>query len=164
MKLLIPFTGYFCQAKAIVRGPFPTTDPEGLSAYAECLPNGAQQLFAHRKARFPRGAAAVFLKCRRGYEVASVVMPEELFRDGPITAPFAEPNKLRSRDIWRLLNRAWPFIRPYRRDLVRLFILLMPGAAGGLFGFVLIRIFFDVIGNGQPLTQYEAWLLRLPLN
>src|SRR5690348_4283540 len=119
---------------------------------------------AHRKARFPRGAAAVFLKCRRGYEVASVVMPEELFRDGPITAPFAEPNKLRSRDIWRLLNRAWPFIRPYRRDLVRLFILLMPGAAGGLFGFVLIRIFFDVIGNGQPLTQYEAWLLRLPLN
>jgi ABC-type multidrug transport system fused ATPase/permease subunit len=93
-----------------------------------------------------------------------VVVPEELSRDGPITAPFAEPDQLRSRDIFHLLSRAWPFIRPYRRDLVRLFVLLMPGAAGGLFGLVLIRIFFDVIGNGQPLTPYEAWLLRLPLN
>jgi ATP-binding cassette, subfamily B, bacterial len=91
-------------------------------------------------------------------------MPEEFSKDGPITAPFAEPDKLRSRDIWRLLSRAWPFIRPYQRDLVRLFILLMPGAAGGLFGLVLIRVFFDVIGNGKPLTPYEAWLLRLPLN
>jgi len=42
--------------------------------------------------------------------------------------------------------------------------MLLPGAAAGLFGLVLIRIFFDVIGNGQPLTPYEAWLLRLPLN
>jgi ABC-type multidrug transport system fused ATPase/permease subunit len=40
----------------------------------------------------------------------------------------------------------------------------LPAAAGGLFGLVLIRIFFDVIGNGQPSTSYEAWLLRLPLN
>ena len=91
-------------------------------------------------------------------------MPEEISRDGPITAPFAEPSQLGSRDILRLLSRAWPFVRPYRRDLVRLFVLLLPGAATGLFGLVLIRIFFDVIGNGQPLTAYEAWLLRLPLN
>jgi ATP-binding cassette subfamily B protein len=99
-----------------------------------------------------------------GFEMALVVIPGEISGNGPITAPFAEPNQLRSRDILRLLSRAWPFIRPYRRDLVRLFVLLMPGAAGGLFGLVLIRIFFDVIGNGQPLTPYEAWLLRLPLN
>jgi len=91
-------------------------------------------------------------------------MPEEISRDGPITAPFAEPSQLGSRDILRLLSRAWPFIRPYRRDLVRLFVLLLPGAATGLFGLVLIRIFFDVIGNGRPLTAYDAWLLRLPLN
>src|SRR6516165_10710694 len=93
-----------------------------------------------------------------------VVMPEEISGDGPITAPFVEPGLLRSRDILRLLSRAWPFIRPYRRHLVRLFVLLLPAAAGGLFGLVLIRIFFDVIGNGQPSTSYEAWLLRLPLN
>ena len=91
-------------------------------------------------------------------------MSEEISRDGPITAPFAEPSQLRSRDILRLLSRAWPFIKPYRRDLVRLFVMVLPGAATGLFGLVLIRIFFDVIGNGQPLTAYEAWLLRLPLN
>jgi len=38
------------------------------------------------------------------------------------------------------------------------------GVAAGLFGLVLVRIFLDVIGNGEPLTPYEAWLLRLPLN
>src|SRR6516225_6532069 len=91
-------------------------------------------------------------------------MPEERSIDAPISAPFAEPSQLRSRDIWRLLIRGWPFISPYRGDLVRLFLLLLPGAATGLFGLVLIRIFFDVVGNGQPLTPYEAWLLRLPLN
>jgi hypothetical protein len=85
-------------------------------------------------------------------------MPEEISRDGPITAPFAEPSQLGSRDIL-LLSRAWPFIRPYRRDLGRLFVLLLPGAATGLFGLVLIRIFFDVIGNGQPLRRVSAdWL------
>ncbi len=92
------------------------------------------------------------------------VMGEGIITDGPISAPFADPPQLRSRDIFRLLSRAWPFIKPYRRDVVKLFVLLLPGAAAGLFGLVLIRIFFDVIGNGQPLTDYEAWLLRLPLN
>jgi ATP-binding cassette subfamily B protein len=87
-----------------------------------------------------------------------------MFSNAPISAPFAEPGQLRSSDILRLLPRALPFFRPYRRDLVQLFVLAVPGAASGLFGLVLIRIFFDVIGNGQPLTPYEAWLLRLPLN
>jgi ABC-type multidrug transport system fused ATPase/permease subunit len=91
-------------------------------------------------------------------------VPEEKFRDGPITAPFADPEQLRSRDILNLLNRAWPFIRPFRRDLVSLFVTLLPGAATGLFGLVLIRIFFDVVGNGRSLTPYEAWLLRLPID
>ena len=90
-------------------------------------------------------------------------MSEEISRDGPITASFAEPSQLRSSDILRLLSRAWPFIKPYRRDLVRLFVMVLPGAATGLLGLILIRIFFDVIGNGHPLTAYEAWLLRLPL-
>ncbi|MBV8054588.1 MAG: hypothetical protein JO071_05035, partial [Deltaproteobacteria bacterium] len=93
-----------------------------------------------------------------------MMIPEEISADNAITAPFAEPDQLCSRDILRLLSRAWPFIRPYRHHLVRLFVLLLPAAAAGLFGLVLIRIFFDVIGNGQPLTPYEAWLLRLPLN
>ncbi|MBV8773960.1 MAG: ABC transporter ATP-binding protein [Deltaproteobacteria bacterium] len=91
-------------------------------------------------------------------------MPETITTGGPITAPFAEPRQVRSRDVLRLLGLAWPFIRPYWRDVVRLFLLLLPGAAVGLLGLVLVRIFFDVIGGGQPLTRYEAWMLRLPLN
>jgi ABC-type multidrug transport system fused ATPase/permease subunit len=82
----------------------------------------------------------------------------------PITAPFAVPDRLCSRDIFRLLSRTWPFIKPYRANLIRLFVLLLPGAAAGLFGLVLVRVFFDVIGNGQPLTLYEALLLHLPLS
>jgi ATP-binding cassette, subfamily B, bacterial len=93
-----------------------------------------------------------------------LVMAAKILKDGPITAPFAEPDQLRSRDIFRLLGLAWPFIRPYKRQLVRLLVMLLPGVAGGLFGLMLIRIFLDVIGNGQPLTPYEAWLLRLPVN
>jgi ABC-type multidrug transport system fused ATPase/permease subunit len=91
-------------------------------------------------------------------------MPEEISTEGPITASFSEPDQLRSRDIFRLLSRAWPFIRPYRRDLVRLFVMLLPGAAAGLFALLVIRVVFDVIGNSQPLTPSEAWLLRLPLS
>src|SRR5690348_8686496 len=91
-------------------------------------------------------------------------MPGEPPHRSPITAPYADPDQLVSRDVFRLLSRAWPFIRPYRRDVIRLFIMLLPGAAAGPFGLMLVRIFFDVIGNGQPLSAYEAWLLRLPLN
>jgi ATP-binding cassette, subfamily B, bacterial len=90
-------------------------------------------------------------------------MSDQESKGRPITARFEEPDRLRSRDIFRLLSLAWPFIRPYRADLIRLFVMLLPGAAAGLFGLVLVRIFFDVIGNGQPLTPYEVWLLHLPL-
>src|SRR5439155_6640105 len=92
-----------------------------------------------------------------------VVMAAETTTNRPITVPFPEPGEIRSRDIFRLLSRAWPFIKPFWRDVVRLFLMLLPGAAAGLFGLVLIRIFLDVIGNGRPLTPYEGWLLRLPL-
>jgi ATP-binding cassette, subfamily B, bacterial len=85
-------------------------------------------------------------------------------RDHLISPPFAEPGRLRSRDIFGLLSRSWPFTRPYRRDLVCLFLMLLPGAAAGLFSLMMIRIFFDVIGNGRPLTAHEAWLLSLPLS
>ena len=90
--------------------------------------------------------------------------PDGGSRGNPIAAAFADPGRLRSRDIFRLLSRSWPFIRPYKADLIRLFVMLLPAAAAGLFGLILVRIFFDVIGNGQPLTSYEAWLLHLPLS
>ena len=90
-------------------------------------------------------------------------MAEEIFKQS-ITAEFPDPHRLRSRDVLRLLRLCWPFIKPYRRDLGRLILMLLPAAAAGIFGLVLIRVFFDVIGNGHPLTHYEAWLLRLPLN
>src|SRR5215813_11891740 len=89
-------------------------------------------------------------------------MSDQESKSRPITARFEEPDRLRSSDIFRLLSLAWPFIRPYRADLIRLFVMLLPGAAAGLFGLVLVRIFFDVIGHGQPLTPYEVWLLHLP--
>src|SRR5216683_2409559 len=91
-------------------------------------------------------------------ENTPVRVQDVMSRDDPITAVFANPRQL------RLLSRVWPFIRPYRRDLATLFVVVLPGAATGLFGLLLIRIFFDVVGNGQPLTAYEAWLLRLPLD
>lgn len=82
----------------------------------------------------------------------------------PITASFPEPGKLRSRDIFHLLARSWPFIRPYRRDLVRLFVAILPGAVTAVFALLLIQIFFDVVGSGAPLTPYQAQLLRLPID
>src|SRR6266478_189401 len=83
-------------------------------------------------------------------ENTPVRVQDVMSRDDPITAVFANPSQLCSRDIFRLLSRVWPFIRPYRRDLATLFVVVLPGAATGLFGLLLIRIFFDVVGNGQP--------------
>jgi ABC-type multidrug transport system fused ATPase/permease subunit len=111
---------------------------------------------------------AIFSRAWRPYaegsrcEVVRAAMSDEESKGRPISAPFAAPDRLRSRDIFRLLSRAWPFIRPYRADLIRLFVMLLPGAAAGLAGLILVRIFFDVIGNGQPLSPSEAWLLHLP--
>src|ERR1039458_3298327 len=39
---------------------------------------------------------------------------------------FPDARQLRSRDVFRLVARAWPFIRPYRRHLVYLFLATLP--------------------------------------
>ncbi|MGH7925947.1 MAG: ABC transporter ATP-binding protein [Candidatus Binatus sp.] len=88
-----------------------------------------------------------------------------------ITAPppanevaFPAARRLRSRDVFRLATRVWPFVRPYRRHLVYLFLLAMPALLGGLVGLNLTRVFFDVVGHGAALTTAQAWMLRVPLH
>src|SRR5579863_7428506 len=75
--------------------------------------------------------------------------------------PLAAPSSLTSRDVLRLLPRAWPFIRPYQRHLIGLLLLTLPGLGVGLVALTLIRIFFDVIGHGQALTALQARMLLL---
>jgi ATP-binding cassette, subfamily B, bacterial len=88
-----------------------------------------------------------------------------------ITAPpaaseiaFPDARRLRSRDVFRLLARVWPFIRPYRRHLVYLFLATLPALIGGLIGLTLVRVFFDVVGHGGTLTRGQAWMLRVPIH
>ncbi len=76
---------------------------------------------------------------------------------------FPEPARLRSYDIFRLLPHAWPFIRPYKQHLGYLFLMMVPWLPGGLFALMMIRIFFDVIGHGEPLTHGEALILGLSM-
>jgi ABC-2 type transport system permease protein len=33
-----------------------------------------------------------------------------------------------------------------------------------LFGLTMIRVFFDVVGHGEPLKPMEAWMLRVPID
>ncbi len=87
-----------------------------------------------------------------------------------ITAPpvpselaFPEARRLRSRDVFRLVARVWPFIRPYRRHLAYLFLLTLPLMIGGLVGLTLMRVFFDVVGHGAALKPVEASILHVPL-
>jgi ATP-binding cassette, subfamily B, bacterial len=75
---------------------------------------------------------------------------------------FPDARQLRSRDVFRLLARVWPFVRPYRRHLVYLFILTMPALLGGLVGLNLTRVLFDVVGHGAALTRAQAWMLHVP--
>jgi len=88
-----------------------------------------------------------------------------------ITAPpapseiaFPDARRLRSRDVFRLVVRVWPFVRPYRRHLAYLFLLTMPALLGGLVGLNLTRVFFDVVGHGDRLTRAQAWMLHVPLD
>ncbi len=76
---------------------------------------------------------------------------------------FADPSRLRSRDIFRLAPRAWPFIRPYKRHLLYLFLAMAPGLPAGLFTILMTRVFFDAVGHGHSLTRAEAWMLQLPM-
>jgi ABC-type multidrug transport system fused ATPase/permease subunit len=78
------------------------------------------------------------------------------------TLEFPDSHRLRSRDVFRLITRVWPFIRPYRKHLGLLMLSLVPALPTGLFVLALTRIFFDVVGNGHPLTPFEAWLVHFP--
>jgi ATP-binding cassette, subfamily B, bacterial len=82
----------------------------------------------------------------------------------PSEIAFPDARRLRSRDVFRLLARVWPFVRPYRRHLAYLFILIMPALLAGLVGLNLTRVFFDVVGHGAALTRVQAWMLRVPLH
>ena len=82
----------------------------------------------------------------------------------PPTRPFPSPEKLRSRDVLHLLIRTWPFIRPYKRHLLYLWLMVLPGVPAGLAALYLLPIFFDVIGNGHPLTLGQARFLLVPLD
>jgi ATP-binding cassette, subfamily B, bacterial len=77
---------------------------------------------------------------------------------------FPDARQLRSRDVFLLLVRVWPFIRPYRRHLVYLFLAMLPALLGGLLALNLVRVFFDVVGHGKALTPAQAWMLRVPLH
>ena len=77
---------------------------------------------------------------------------------------FPDPHSIRTRDIFRLYARVWPFVRPYRRHLLFLGLAAAPALPAGLLAIVMTRIFFDVIGNGHPLTRAEAMLIHAPLN
>ncbi len=77
---------------------------------------------------------------------------------------FPHARQLRSRDVFGLAARAWPFIRPYKRHLVYLLLTIIPSLPAGLIGLTMIRIFFDVVGHGDAIRPAEAWLLRVPLD
>jgi ABC-type multidrug transport system fused ATPase/permease subunit len=77
---------------------------------------------------------------------------------------FPPPEQLRSRDIFRLAPRVWPFIKPYKRHLMYLALGVVPGLPGGLFALAMLGVFFDSVGNGKPLNPFQAWLLRVPIS
>jgi len=66
--------------------------------------------------------------------------------------------------VFRLVARAWPFIRPYRRHLLYLFLATLPLLLGGLLALNLTRVFFAVVGHGGALTPAQAWMLHVPLH
>jgi subfamily B ATP-binding cassette protein MsbA len=77
---------------------------------------------------------------------------------------FPSPDQLRSRDIFRLTPRVWPFIRPFKRHLVYLALSVVPGLPGGLFALALLGVFFDTVGQGKPLNKFQAWMLHVPMS
>jgi len=77
---------------------------------------------------------------------------------------FPAADRLRSRDVFRLAPRAWPFIKPYKKHLIYLALGVVPGLPGGLVALALLGVFFDVVGQDKPLNQFQAWMLRVPIN
>jgi ABC-type multidrug transport system fused ATPase/permease subunit len=76
---------------------------------------------------------------------------------------FPLPEQLRSRDIFRLAPRVWPFIQPFKQHLIYLALGVVPGLPGGLFALALLGVFFDAVGQGKPLNKFQAWMLHLPM-
>jgi ABC-type multidrug transport system fused ATPase/permease subunit len=74
---------------------------------------------------------------------------------------FPRASALRSRDVFRLIPRIWPFVRPYRRDLLYLFLMLAPGLPIGLLLVVMTQVLVDVVAQGEPLGSIQARLLLL---
>ena len=101
-----------------------------------------------------------------GNSVGAILNAESTIAAPPAASELAFPDarQLRSRDVFRLVARAWPFIRPYRRHLVYLFLATLPALLGGLLALNLTRVFFDVVGHGAALTPLQAWMLRVPLH
>ncbi len=79
------------------------------------------------------------------------------------TLEYPDSHRLRSRDVFRLIPRIWPFVRPYRRHIVFLVLMSVPFLPAGLLVIASTRIFYDVVGNGHPLTRGEALLIHVPL-
>jgi ABC-type multidrug transport system fused ATPase/permease subunit len=76
---------------------------------------------------------------------------------------FTDSHRLRSRDVFRLIARIGPFVRPYRKHLVFLVLMSIPLLPAGLLVIASTRIFYDVVGNGHALTRGEALLIHVPL-
>ena len=76
---------------------------------------------------------------------------------------FTDSHRLRSRDVFRLVTRIGPFVRPYRKHLAFLVLMSIPLLPAGLLVIASSRIFYDVVGNGHALTRGEALLIRVPL-
>jgi ABC-type multidrug transport system fused ATPase/permease subunit len=84
----------------------------------------------------------------------------------PLVVPkleFTDSHRLRSRDVFRLIPRIWPFVRPYRKHIIFLVLMSIPLLPAGLLVIASTRIFYDVVGNGHPLTRGEALLIHVPL-
>ena len=84
-------------------------------------------------------------------------------REASSSTALPAPEKMRSRDIFRLVPRVWPFVRLFRRHLVYLTLAVIPLLPGGLFSLALLGVFFDAVGQGNPLNRFQAWMLRVPM-
>ena len=73
--------------------------------------------------------------------------PERVFPAPPASElTFPRVRALRARDVFALAARAWPFIRPYRRHLLFLFLLMLLTFPVGL-------------NNGLAVTSLRSHIL-----
>src|ERR1700683_4027456 len=106
-------------------------------------------------------ASALSISTERERLDASIAAADE--HAAAAATAFPEPQDLRSRDIFRLVPRVWPFIKPYKKHLIYLLLSVIPGLPGGLFALALLGVFFDVVGNGKALNPFQAWMLQVPM-